>query len=47
LEDCGLSQVESNIIYEKLKEKLQIQVDEFYEYAKNEEESMIEAYFPP
>ena len=41
LEDCGLSRTESDHIYEVLKDKLKIQIDEFYEVQKNEEETMI------
>ena len=45
LEECGLSRTESEQIYEVLKDKLKIQIDEFYEVQKNEEESLIENYF--
>ena len=45
LEDSGLSRTESEQIYEVLKDKLKIQIDEFYEVQKNEEESLIENYF--
>ena len=45
LEDCGLSRTEVDGIYKILKDKLKIQIDEFYEVQKNEEETMIEDYF--
>ena len=44
LEDFGLSRTESEQIYEVLKDKSKIQIDEFYEVQKNEEESLIEDY---
>ena len=45
LEDCGLSRTEADHIYEVLKGKLKLQIDEFYENHKNLEEAMIEDYF--
>ena len=45
LEDCGLLRSEVDGIYKMLKDKLKIQIDEFYEVQKYEEERLIENYF--